>query len=76
MSEPQRKLLQDLPVHTLLDIYERLEPMCPIAVVTKPHQFASEEETARLSWTAARRSVLDDIEAAIKNAKAKGRKKK
>lgn len=76
MSEPQRKLLQDLPVHVLQDIHERLEPLCPPAMMTKPYQFTNEEEIARLSWMAARRSVLEDIEAAIKNAKAKSRKKK
>ena len=76
MSETQRKLLQDLPVHVLQDIYERLEPMCPPAMMTKPNQFTNDEEIARLSWMAARRSVLEDIEAAIKNAQARARKKK
>lgn len=76
MEEPKRKLLQDLPIHVLEDFHERLAPLCPPAIVTGQHQLSSDQEIAGLSWRAARRSVLEDIEAAIKNAKAKTRKKK
>ena len=76
MEEPKRKLLQDLPVHVLEDLHERLAPMCPPAQVTTSYQLTNETEIAGLSWKAARHSVLEDIEAAIKNAKAKARKKK